>query len=62
MADTLEIFGAEYTNVIGIIAKDNNGNELTYTRGDGRATLQMKSKTYMPTTSQQMEMVQVDSK
>ena len=35
MADTLEIFGTEYTNVAGIIATDNNGNELTYTRGGG---------------------------
>ena len=33
MADTLEIFGTEYTNVAGIIATDDNGNELTYTRG-----------------------------
>ena len=44
MADTLEIFGVEYTNVAGIIATDNNGNELTYTRGGGSPTLQ--SKTY----------------
>ncbi len=35
MADTLEIFGVEYTNVTGIIATDDNGNELTYTRGGG---------------------------
>lgn len=35
MADTLEIFGVEYTNVAGIIATDNNGNELTYTKGGG---------------------------
>lgn len=35
MADTLEIFGTEYTNVTGIIAKDGNGNDLTYTRGGG---------------------------
>ena len=35
MADTLEIFGTEYTNVTGIIAIDDNGNELTYTRGGG---------------------------
>jgi len=27
MADTLEIFGVEYTNVAGIIATDSNGNE-----------------------------------
>lgn len=35
MADTLEIFGVEYTNVTGIIATDDNGDELTYTRGGG---------------------------
>lgn len=59
--DTLEIFGTEYTNVTGIVATDDNGNELTYTRGGGGATLQTKSKTYTPTTSQQTETVQADS-
>lgn len=39
MADTLEIFGVEYTNVAGIIATDDNGNELTYTRGGGGVTV-----------------------
>lgn len=58
MADTLNIFGTEYTNVAGIIASDDNGNELTYTRG---ATLQTKTKTYTPTTSQQTESVTADS-
>lgn len=57
MADTLEIFGVEYTNVAGIIATDDNGNELTYTRGGGQPTLQ--NKTVSPTTSQQT--VQADS-
>ena len=57
MADTLEIFGIEYTNVAGIIASDDNGNELTYTRGGGSPTLQ--NKTVTPTTSQQT--VQADS-
>lgn len=33
MTDILEIFGVEYTNVAGIIATDDNSNELTYTRG-----------------------------
>lgn len=61
MADTLEIFGTEYTNVTGIIATDSGGNELTYTRGGGAPTLQTKSKTYTPTTSQQTETVQADS-
>ena len=51
MADTLEIFGTEYTNVTGIIAIDDNGSELTYTRGGGSPTLQ--NKTVNPTTSQQ---------
>ena len=32
MVDILEIFGIEYTNVAGIIATDDNGNDLTYTR------------------------------
>ena len=57
MADTLEIFGVEYLNVAGIIASDDNGNELTYTRGGGTPTLQ--NKTVTPTTSQQT--VQADS-
>ena len=35
MSDTLEIFGIEYTDVAGIIATDDNGNDLTYTRGSG---------------------------
>ena len=57
MADTLEIFGVEYTNVAGIIATDDNGNDLTYTRGGGTPTLQ--NKTVNPSTSQQT--VQADS-
>jgi len=61
MADTLEIFGVEYTNVAGIIAKDDNGNDLTYTRGGGTPSLQTKSRTYAPTTSQQTESVTADS-
>jgi len=61
MADTLNIFGKEYNNVAGIIASDSNGNELTYTRGGGSPTLQTKSKTYTPTTSQQTESVTADS-
>lgn len=35
MADTLEIFGKEYTGVTGIKAKNQNGETLIYTRGDG---------------------------
>ena len=61
MADTLEVFGVEYTNVTGIIATDNNGNELTYTRGSGTLALQTKSKTYTPTTSNQTESITADS-
>lgn len=60
MSDTLEIFGVEYSGVEGIIATDDNGNELTYTRGGGSPTLQTKGKTYTPTTSQQTETVQAD--
>lgn len=44
MADTLEIFGVEYTGVTGIIATDDNGDDLTFTRGGVSPTLQ--SKTY----------------
>lgn len=61
MSDTLEVFGKEYTGVTGIIATDNNGNELTYTRGGGTPTLQTKSKTYTPTTSSQTESVTADN-
>ena len=61
MADTLEIFGVEYTGVTGIIATDNNGNDLTYTRGGGSPTLQTKTKTYTPTESAQTETVSADS-
>lgn len=57
MADTLKIFGVEYLNVAGIIASDDNGNELTFTRGGGTPTLQ--NKTVSPSTSQQT--VQADS-
>ena len=45
MADTLELFGKEFQNVTGIIATDNNGNDLTFTRGGGAPTLQTKSVT-----------------
>ena len=51
MSDTLEIFGIEYTDVAGIIATDDNGNDLTYTRGGGSPSLQ--NKTVTPSTSQQ---------
>lgn len=61
MADTLEIFGVEYTNVAGIIATDNNGNELTYTRGGGSPTLQTKSRSYTPSETAQSETVTADS-
>lgn len=39
MADTLEIYGIEYTNVTGIKATDDNGNVLTYVRPSGSMTL-----------------------
>ena len=62
MADTLEIFGVEYTNVTGIIATDDNGNELTYTRGGGGTpTLQSKTKSYTPSETAQSETVTADS-
>jgi len=34
MADTLEIFGTEYTNVAGIKATNNNNTQLIYLRLD----------------------------
>ena len=61
MSDTLEIFGIEYTGVDGIIAKDDNGNDLTYTRGGGTPTLQTKTATYTPTESQQTATITADS-
>lgn len=51
MSDTLEIFGVEYIGVTGIVATDDGGNELTYTRGGGAPSLQ--NKTVTPLTSQQ---------
>ena len=87
MADTLNIFGTEYTGVTGIIAKDNNSNDKTYIRpqgaisitangnnidvaqystanvsvSGGSPTLQTKSKTYTPTTSQQTDTINYDT-
>ena len=61
MSDTLEIFGTEYTGVNGIIAKDDNGNDLTYTRGGGSPTLQTITKSYTPTESQQTETITAGS-
>ena len=39
MADTLELFGTEYTNVTGIKAYDDNGNILTYIRPQGTKSI-----------------------
>lgn len=39
MADTLEIFGVEYTNVAGIIATNNNDTDLTYIRPQGTKSI-----------------------
>ena len=87
MADTLNIFGTEYTGVAGIIATTPNETDLTYIRPQGtksisangtgidvaeyasinvsvpsgQPTLQTKTKTYTPTTSQQTESVTADS-
>ena len=35
MADTLKIFGVQYSNVTGLKAKDTNNNTLTYIRPSG---------------------------
>ena len=60
MADTLEIFGVEYTNVAGIIAKDDNGTDLTFTRSS-TPTLETITKSYTPTESQQTETITASS-
>lgn len=39
MADTLEIFGTEYTNVTGIIATTPNDTDLTYIRPQGTKSI-----------------------
>lgn len=39
MADTLEIFGTEYTNVAGIKATDDNGQTKTYIRPQGTKSI-----------------------
>ena len=39
MADTLELFGKEFTNVTGLKATDNNGNILTYVRPQGSLSI-----------------------
>ena len=39
MADTLEIFGTEYTGVTGIKATDDNGNVLSYIRPQGTKSI-----------------------
>lgn len=61
MSDTLDIFGKRYTGVDGIIVIDSGGNEVTYTRGGGTPTLQSKSRTYTPTTSQSAETITADT-
>lgn len=87
MTDTIQVFGATYTDVTGIKAEDGNGNTLTFVRPQGtksisangtgidvsayaavdvavpsgQPTLQTKTKSYTPTTSQQTETVTADS-
>ncbi len=39
MADTLEIFGTEYTGVTGIKATDNNNQTKTYIRPQGNLAI-----------------------
>ena len=45
MADTLEIFGTEFTNVAGFKATDNNGQTKTYGAGKNVQVLQSTSRT-----------------
>ena len=62
MADTLVVFGATYNNVSGIIAKDPQGNDLTFERGGGGSiSLQDKTVSYSPTESSQSDTVTADS-
>ena len=87
MADTLEIFGQEWTNVTGFKATDDNDQTKTYIRPQGTKSisangtgidvagyasvdvavpssspsLQSKTKTYTPSTSQQTETISPDS-
>ena len=52
MADTLEIFGTEYTNVMGIKAEDNNGIEQTFIKGGGGSgSPTLQAKTYTVSTA-----------
>lgn len=39
MADTLEIFGVEYTGVTGLVATDDNDTDLTYIRPQGTKSI-----------------------
>lgn len=57
MADTLKIFGVDYTGVTGIKADDGNGNTLTFVQQNN----QSKTKSYTPTTSQQTETITPDN-
>lgn len=45
MADTLEIFGTEFTGVTGFKATDNNGQTKTYGAGKNVQVLQSTSRT-----------------
>lgn len=44
----LVIFGTEYPNVAGIICKDDNGNDVTYTSGGGGGSLTLKMGVLRP--------------
>lgn len=45
MADTLNIFGTEYTGVTGIIAKDDNSTDLTFVRPQGTVNITQSGNT-----------------
>lgn len=57
----LELWGATYTDVPAIELPQSGGGWAQYSSGGGSPTLQTKSKTYTPTTSQQTEDVTADS-
>ena len=61
MSDTLEIFGQEYTNVVGFKATDSSDNVLSYSRSQSAPTLQTKTVTYTPNTTAVTDTVTADS-
>ena len=53
MADTLEIFGTEYTNVTGFKAENDLGDTLIYTKGSGGIDIPVFTVTSNPSGAYQ---------